>query len=127
MLYKLISTLTKVGGRSALVVACFDTSKGEDPAKFVPNCAILLITHITPVFWVFKRVFIKLAAALVNEILSWSVPPCIAGSKFVLKLLVVRSHPMSVLAGRNADFVLFLKLHFLLLVIFNSSLFFRAS
>ena len=126
MLYKLISTLTKVGGRSALVVACFDTSKGEDPAKFVPNCAILLITHITPVFWVFKRILIKLAAALVNEILGWSVSPIIF-SEFVLKLLVFRCHPMSVLAGRNADFVLFLKLHFLLLVIFNSSHFFRAS
>ena len=108
-------------------MACFNTSKGEDPAKFVPNCAILLITHVAPVFWVFKRILIKLAAALVNEILGRSVSPCIVVSEFVLKLLVVRSHPMSVLAGRNADFVLFLKLHLLLLVIFNSSLFFRAS
>ena len=107
-------------------MACFDTSKGEDSAKLVPNCAILLVTHVTSVSWVFKRILIKLAAALVNEILGWSVSPIIF-SEFVLKLLVVRCHPMSVLAGRNADFVLFLKLHFLLLVIFNSSHFFRAS
>ena len=108
-------------------MACFDTSKGKDSAKLVPNCAILLVTHVTSVSWVFKRILIKLAAALVNEILGRSVSPWIVVSEFVLKLLVVRSHPMSVLAGRNADFVLFLKLHFLLLVIFNSSHFFRAS
>ena len=107
-------------------MARFDTSKGEDSTKLVPNCAILLVTHVTSVSWVFKRILIKLAAALVNEILGWSVSPIIF-SKFILKLLVFRCHPMSVLAGRNADFVLFLKLHFLLLVIFNSSHFFRAS
>ena len=117
---------SKVGRLSALVVASFDAPKGEDAAKLVPNCAILLVTHVTSVSWVFKRILIKLAAALVNEILGWSVSPIIF-SEFVLKLLVFRCHPMSVLAGRNADFVLFLKLHFLLLVIFNSSHFFRAS
>ena len=58
---------SKVGRRSALVVASFDAPKGKDAAKLVPNCAILLVTRVASIAWVIKWILVKLATALIDE------------------------------------------------------------
>ena len=98
---------SKVGRVSALVVASFDAPKGEDAAQFVPNCAILLVTSIASITWVFKWILVKLAAALIDEKLGWSVSSLVE-TELVVKLFIVGCHTMPVLAGRNANLVLLL-------------------
>ena len=116
---------SKVGRLSALVVASFDAPKGKDAAQLVPNCAILLIAHIAFITWVFKWILVKLAAALIDEKLGWSVSSLVIATKLVVKLFIVGCHAMSVLAGRNANLVLLLQAHLLLFVIFDPSEFIR--